>query len=150
MMSIFLLGGQKGVVASILFISLAIVIFILGHHMPYISEYSKNLCIRYVSAYFIIVLFSFVMEQARAGVQEKLTKANMNLKKSLEEVKTLSGLLPICANCKKIRDDTGYWNQIEGYIQKHSEAIFSHGMCPNCMDELYGNERWYKKMKQNK
>ncbi len=50
------------------------------------------------------------------------------------EVKTLSGLLPICASCKKIRDDKGYWNQIESYIHKHSEAEFSHGICPECMD----------------
>ena len=70
------------------------------------------------------------------------------LQRSLGEVKTLSGLLPICASCKKIRDDKGYWNQIEGYIQKHSEASFSHGMCPECSEELYGNEDWYIDMKK--
>ena len=53
------------------------------------------------------------------------------------EVKTLSGLLPICAACKKIRDDTGYWNQIETYIKAHSEADFSHSICPECVKELY-------------
>jgi len=53
------------------------------------------------------------------------------------EVKTLSGLLPICASCKKIRDDTGYWNQIETYIKAHSEADFSHSICPACAKELY-------------
>ena len=47
-------------------------------------------------------------------------------------IKTLSGLLPICSHCKKIRDDKGYWNKIEGYIQKHSTAQFSHGICPEC------------------
>lgn len=56
------------------------------------------------------------------------------------EVKTLSGLLPICAACKKIRDDKGYWNQIESYIHKHSDAEFSHGICPECKEELYGEE----------
>ena len=60
------------------------------------------------------------------------------------EVKTLSGLLPICTSCKKIRDDKGYWNQIESYIHKHSEAQFSHGICPECMDKIYGEEDWYK------
>jgi sensor domain CHASE-containing protein len=59
------------------------------------------------------------------------------LKKALSEVKTLSGLLPICAHCKKIRDDKGYWNQIESYIHQHSDARFSHGMCPDCMRRLY-------------
>jgi len=56
------------------------------------------------------------------------------------EVKTLSGLLPICASCKKIRDDKGYWNQIESYIHKHSDAEFSHGICPECKEELYGEQ----------
>jgi PAS domain S-box-containing protein len=60
-----------------------------------------------------------------------------NLKKSLAKVKKLSGLLPICASCKKIRDDKGYWNQIETYIRDHSEAEFSHGICPECSRKLY-------------
>lgn len=59
------------------------------------------------------------------------------LQKSLAEVKTLRGFLPICAHCKKIRDDQGYWNRIESYIQAHSEAEFSHGICPDCARELY-------------
>jgi hypothetical protein len=49
----------------------------------------------------------------------------------------LSGLLPICANCKKIRDDQGYWNQVEVYVGSHSEATFSHGICPDCFKKLY-------------
>ncbi len=60
-----------------------------------------------------------------------------SLKKSLAKVRKLSGLLPICASCKKIRDDKGYWNQIEAYIRDHSEADFSHGICPDCSRKLY-------------
>ena len=52
-----------------------------------------------------------------------------------QEVKTLTGLLPICATCKKIRDDKGYWKQIESYIRDHSEAEFSHGICPDCHEK---------------
>jgi hypothetical protein len=59
------------------------------------------------------------------------------LQEALAEVKQLSGLLPICASCKKIRDDTGYWNQIESYIRDHSEAEFSHSICPDCAKKLY-------------
>ena len=59
------------------------------------------------------------------------------------ELKILRGLIPICANCKDIRDDKGTWNKIEAYIQAHSAALFSHGMCPKCMDTLYGDEDWY-------
>ncbi|MFA7382191.1 MAG: hypothetical protein WC001_01940 [Desulfurivibrionaceae bacterium] len=59
------------------------------------------------------------------------------LQKAIQEVKVLSGFLPICASCKKIRDDTGYWRQIEEYISKHSNALFSHGICPDCSKKLY-------------
>ncbi|MFO7601408.1 MAG: hypothetical protein R6X27_16615 [Candidatus Desulfacyla sp.] len=59
------------------------------------------------------------------------------LKQALSEVKTLRGFLPICANCKKIRDDRGYWNRIEAYIEEHSDAQFSHGICPECARKLY-------------
>ena len=69
----------------------------------------------------------------------------LQLQEALIEVKTLQGLLPICANCKKVRDDTGYWHQIETYIENRSDAVFSHGVCPDCMDNLYGDKAWYKK-----
>jgi len=59
------------------------------------------------------------------------------LRKALDEVKTLGSLLPICASCKKIRDDKGYWNQLEGYIQEHTDTAFSHGICPDCAKKLY-------------
>ena len=59
------------------------------------------------------------------------------LKKSLSRIKQLSGLLPICMHCKKIRDDKGYWNQIEAYIQKHSKAEFSHSICKECAKQYY-------------
>ena len=59
------------------------------------------------------------------------------VKKVFKDIKTLAGLLPICSSCKKIRDDKGYWNQIESYISEHSKAEFSHGICPECAKELY-------------
>jgi len=67
-------------------------------------------------------------------VREKLIE---ELHDALVKVKTLSGLLPICTSCKKIRDDKGYWNQIEKYIRDHSEAQFSHSLCPECSKKLY-------------
>lgn len=69
-------------------------------------------------------------EQEREALIEELRNA-------LAQVKTLSGLLPICAACKRIRDDNGYWRQIEAYIGEHSEAEFSHGICPECARRLY-------------
>lgn len=72
--------------------------------------------------------------------KEKLIE---KLKESLEKVKLLSGFLPICASCKKIRDDKGYWKQIESYIRDHSEAEFTHGICPDCFKELYQDIKTY-------
>jgi tetratricopeptide (TPR) repeat protein len=62
---------------------------------------------------------------------------NVELEEALAQVKQLSGLLPICANCKKVRDDEGYWHDVAVYLQEHSEADLSHGICPECMQELY-------------
>jgi hypothetical protein len=73
-----------------------------------------------------------------------LKHTNSQLEKTLAEVKTLSGLLPICSSCKKIRDDKGYWNQIETYIKKHSKAAFSHSICPECAEKLYPDLDIYK------
>ena len=73
----------------------------------------------------------------RKLAEDALKKERDKLMKALKEIKTLSGLLPICASCKKIRDDKGYWNQMEGYIQQHSDAQFSHGMCPDCAKKMY-------------
>lgn len=61
----------------------------------------------------------------------------MELQQALVEVKTLRGLIPICATCKNIRDDQGYWQQIEAYIQEHSDAVFTHGLCPACFRKLH-------------
>ena len=76
-----------------------------------------------------------ITERKRA--EEEREKLIQELKETLAKVRTLSGLVPICASCKKIRDDKGYWNQIESYIQKHSMAEFSHGICPECAKKLY-------------
>ena len=67
----------------------------------------------------------------------KLERAYQNLQRAHNQIKTLGGLIPICAHCKKIRDDRGYWNQLEAYIMRHSEAKFSHGICPECMEKHY-------------
>ncbi len=80
----------------------------------------------------------------------QMEKKNSELQKALDEIKLLRGILPICASCKKIRDDKGYWNQLETYIQKHSDVLFSHGICPECSENLYGDEDWFLEMKKDK
>ncbi len=70
-------------------------------------------------------------------LEYQLSEEKKKLEKAIDEIKKLSGLLPICASCKKIRDDKGYWTQIESYISKHSDTQFSHGICPDCAKKLY-------------
>ncbi len=76
----------------------------------------------------------------RLLIQEQLQEIqakNDVLRRQLEEIKTLRGLVPICAKCKSVRDDSGFWQCIELYVSEHSEAEFSHSLCPDCRDELY-------------
>ncbi|MEE9567494.1 MAG: response regulator [Desulfobacteria bacterium] len=73
----------------------------------------------------------------RKRTLEEQIRLISQLQEALAHVKQLSGLLPMCASCKKIRDDKGYWNQLEAYISDHSEADFSHGICPECVRKLY-------------
>ena len=70
-------------------------------------------------------------------MEEEKERLNHELMEALNQIKTLSGLIPICAACKKIRDDKGYWNQIENYLEEHSDAVFSHGLCPECFKEYF-------------
>jgi DNA-binding NtrC family response regulator len=77
----------------------------------------------------------YAIEHKRA--QQERERLISELREALAKVKKLSGLLPMCASCKKIRDDKGYWNQLEAYISDHSEADFSHGICPECAKKLY-------------
>ena len=79
-----------------------------------------------------------IIERKRAEAERE--KMIGDLQEALSQVKTLSGFIPICASCKKIRDDKGYWEQVEVYIRDHSEAEFSHGICPECFKKLYPDE----------
>ncbi len=82
-------------------------------------------------------------EQDREHLIEELQDA-------VARIKTLNGLVPICSHCKSIRDDKGYWNRLESYIEQHSDASFSHGICPDCSEKLYGDKKWYLNMKKKK
>ncbi|MDP8202579.1 MAG: response regulator [Candidatus Tenebribacter burtonii] len=83
----------------------------------------------------------------RKKVEEERKKLIKKLQKTLDEIKTLEGLIPICSHCKKIRDDSGYWSNVEQYISKHSNIDFSHGICPDCLEKYYPKQ--YLKMKKN-
>lgn len=89
------------------------------------------------------VTASLSLSRLRASMDElsRMTKNQTQLidelQTALDNVKVLSGFIPICASCKKIRDDKGFWQQIEEYISEHSEALFSHSLCPDCVKKLY-------------
>lgn len=70
-------------------------------------------------------------------LEQQILEKNLELEKAIKEIKTLSGIVPICMHCKKIRDDQGYWNQLEKFITEHSEAQFSHSICDNCIKKHY-------------
>ena len=76
-----------------------------------------------------------IKERKKAEMEKEATI--VELKKAMDEIKILKGLIPICAKCKKVRDDAGYWQHIEVYVRERSEAEFSHGICPGCAKELY-------------
>lgn len=91
----------------------------------------------------LIILRDISAEKQLEAKREELI---IGLQDALTQIKTLSGLLPICASCKKIRDDHGYWHQVEVYIREHSEVDFSHSICPECSEKLY--PEFYEKVKR--
>ncbi len=105
------------------------------------------LAILVISAYIYRVR---TIKNRNTELEKMVNEKTRNLRIALDNVQTLSGLLPICSSCKKIRDDQGYWNNLESYIEQHTEASFSHSICLECSDKLYGDEDWYNEMKIKK
>ena len=85
----------------------------------------------------IAVAISFRNITKRKKYEAERERLLLDHKEALANIKALKGLMPICSSCKKIRDDHGFWNHIEAYIREHSEAEFSHGICPDCARKLY-------------
>jgi len=107
---------------------------------PMLESQNRHITL-FAGAYFMIwfigmsaLWFSFNKICEKEDAQESIIR---KLEEALQEVKKLSGMLPICSTCMKIRDDQGYWQSIEKYIRDHSEAEFTHGICPECAEKLY-------------
>ncbi len=94
--------------------------------------------------------FNPVTVKARIKTHITLSATLKELKDALDKVKNLEGLIPICSSCKQIRDDKGFWHRVEKYIEEHSGVSFSHGLCPDCIDKMYGDKEWYQEKKQEK
>ena len=119
----FFKGSRAGVIWFLLQLAMMSIVFTLSR-LHYIA-------IPYSSLFFTVSVMVLIIEAAVLFVHEKITEDN------LAQIKILRGLLPICSSCKKIRQDDGYWNHIELYIKEHSDATFTHGLCPDCARKLY-------------
>jgi len=94
--------------------------------------------------------FNPVTVMARVKTHIKLSNTMKDLQRLAYKVQHLEGLIPICSSCNQIRDDKGFWHKVEKYIEERSGAQFSHGVCPDCMDRLYGDKEWYQKRHKKK
>ena len=143
----FLLLGHKegGIWIIAIILTTGIILFFPENFGAF--QYELKFRVRFYIVFLALSISFYGVESLRYRIENELVSEQKKLKEALVRVKTLSGLLPICASCKKIRDDKGYWNEIETYISSHSEAEFSHGMCKECGDKLYGSQEWYKKIK---
>lgn len=139
----YFFGKKEGCLWSLLFVAgLCAVMLIPSVFNGHI--YSDMTILRFLITLFFIGFIAFGLEASRDTFSKLLDENNRllldekrNLEQALTEIKTLRGFIGICSNCKKIRNDEGSWEQIEIYVQNHSEANFSHGICPDCARQLY-------------
>ena len=149
-----LVGSAAGATAAYAPIRKIYLLFITGIMIPLIGRYLLEGTLEHTTVGFMGILYLGILMGIgrnlhgsgdaalltgfqKGELAESLESKNAALEEAMHSVKTLSGMLPICANCKKIRDDQGYYQQIEHYITEHSEAEFTHGICPDCAKELY-------------
>ncbi len=145
----FFLGRRDGLI-SIGFALLLLALLLFFPNVVRAHDYGIQTGLRFFVSFIFVAVIGYGLEASRYRFSdmlrrehEELLEEKANLEKALTQIKTLRGLLPMCASCKKIRDDSGYWKQIESYLHEHSDAKFSHGICPDCAKELYPNVRIY-------
>ncbi len=129
----FMFGHREG----LLWVAATGIVGAVCLFLPFGYEYNNAISARFLVNYTVIAGVAYGLEEARYYFAKRLFEEKKELEDRLNQIRTLHGLLPICAHCKKIRDDSGYWNQLETYISDHSDAVFSHGLCPTCMEKLY-------------
>ena len=160
MIAFFLLGKREGLFWSVLLSTVAVGLVWAPVYWLSVYPYHEEFKIRFATTFLIVSAIAYWLEYLRdryrtgmeseqrklEGEQERLKQEIEDrrrteqekellvaqLQKALEDVKTLSGFIPSCSYCHNIRDDEGFWNRLEAYIQEHSDARFSHGICPDC------------------
>ena len=124
----------KPVLELLIILAFSIAIFIFAAHYDILeivvefSQLHENWEIDEIITVSIFLVFSLAVFSVRRWQE---------LRRALSEIKQLRGIIPICSACKKIRDDKGFWQQVESYVSEHTEAQFSHSICPECMKKLY-------------
>lgn len=101
------------------------------------QSFPPPLVTRFLVTYLLVALFAAALETARAASARLLLARQSALEAALRKIKTLTGLLPICCSCKRIRDDRGEWSRLEEYLEAHTEAELTHGICPECIGRIY-------------
>jgi len=145
----FFLGSRDGLISvGFVLLLMSLLLFLPG--LVHAYDYGMKTGFRFFPSLFFVAVIGYGLESSRYRFSdmlrrehEELLEEKANLEKALKQIKTLHGLLPMCASCKKIRDDSGYWKQIEAYLYEHSDAKFSHGICPDCAKELYPDIKIY-------
>jgi hypothetical protein len=126
--------GRRWAIVTAVFsaVTWTVVDYVSGHLYSHWSYYLWNGGIRFAA--FIILGIAIATIKRLLEIEKELSRS---LKSTIEEVRLLKGFLPICSSCKNIRNDRGYWEKIELYIEEHSDAEFTHTLCPDCMGKLY-------------
>jgi hypothetical protein len=127
----FVFGWREGALWAVL-IGVA-----TGTTLAAAQSFPRPLIIRFLVTYLLVTLFAAALEAARAASARLLLARQSALEAALRKIRTLSGLLPICCSCKKIRDDRGEWSRLEDYLEAHTEAELTHGICPECIGRIY-------------
>jgi hypothetical protein len=130
----FLFGAGEGLLWVLGSYGVAVVL-LFGGLVPY--EYPVSVRVFFLVTYAVVAILAYGLESSRRRFQRELLAEKGALEVALRQVKTLKGLLPMCASCRRIRNDSGYWMALEQYIQEQAGAVFSHGLCPQCLRELY-------------
>lgn len=140
----FLFGVKEGLVWGLA--TLVLIAILLFLH-PHTFVYGLSVSIRFFLTYFIVAIISCAFEVSREYYYSELLNEKRALEIAIQKVRTLSGLLPLCSHCKKIRDGEGAWKQVDEYISEHSDADVSHGVCPECADKYYPDLDIYGKQR---
>jgi len=143
-LSYFILGYKKGTAAILVEIFLFIIILFVPGIPILIADYQLYFKFRFILSTMFVSILAFSLEHARFNSFEKQEMLIIKLKSANDEIKELNNLIPICARCKKVRNDKGYWEQVESYLQKRAKISFTHSLCKECSDKLYGKEEWYR------